>query len=239
MAARPRVLVNMAVSADGKVDTVARRGARISGPADSARVDRLRADADAVVVGGHTLLAEDPRLTVRDPALIEKRLIAGRPAQPTKIAVVSHIDGPGGPDSLPGESRFLSDGTGRVIVHTTTRSSPAVIAWLESQGAEVSVHDGQRVDLRVMLGELANTGLEQLLVEGGGTLVSALLADGLVDEIQLAVAPLILGGEGAPTPVGGRGLGRDEAIQLDLLDAAPDADGDVILRYRVPGAVSS
>ena len=61
MIERPRILVNMAVTADGKVDTVARRGARISGPADSARVDRLRAEADAVMVGGRTLLAEDPR----------------------------------------------------------------------------------------------------------------------------------------------------------------------------------
>ncbi len=57
----------MAMTADGKIDTVARTGARISGTADSARVDRLRADSDAVMVGGRTLLAEDPRLTVRDP----------------------------------------------------------------------------------------------------------------------------------------------------------------------------
>ena len=56
-AMRPHVLVNMAVTADGKIDTVERRGARISGPADTARVDRLRAESDAVMVGGRTLLA--------------------------------------------------------------------------------------------------------------------------------------------------------------------------------------
>ena len=58
---RPDVIVNMAMTADGKIDTVERRGARISGAADSARVDRLRASVDAVMVGGHTLLREDPQ----------------------------------------------------------------------------------------------------------------------------------------------------------------------------------
>jgi 2,5-diamino-6-(ribosylamino)-4(3H)-pyrimidinone 5'-phosphate reductase len=235
MPMRPWVLVNMAVTADGKIDDVSRRGARISGPADTARVDRLRADADAVAVGGHTLLAEDPRLTVRDPSLVQERLGAGRPAQPAKVAVVSHVDPPGGPAALPATSRFLGEGDGRVIVHTTTRSSDAAIAWLEAHGADVTVHDGPSVDLMAMLDELRGRGIDRLLVEGGSTLVAALLADGLVDEFQLAIASLILGGEGAPTPVGGPGLTRERAISLDLLDVARDADGDVLLRYRLPG----
>ena len=57
---RPHVLVNLAMTADGKIDTVARAGARISGAADTVRVDQLRAAADAVMVGGRTLLGEDP-----------------------------------------------------------------------------------------------------------------------------------------------------------------------------------
>lgn len=223
----------MAMSADGKVDDVGRRGARISGARDTARVDRLRADADAVMVGGHTLLAEDPRLTVRDPALVEARRRAGRSAQPAKVAVVSQIDAPGGVDALPAESRFLGDGGGRVLVHTTRRSGAAGIAWLESHGAEVTVHESHRVALPTMLEALAGTGIERLLVEGGGTLVAAFLADDLVDELHLAVAPFILGGEDAPTPVEGPGLARDEAIGLELLEATPDADGGVVLRFRV------
>jgi 2,5-diamino-6-(ribosylamino)-4(3H)-pyrimidinone 5'-phosphate reductase len=234
MRPRPFVIVNMAVSADGKVDTVARRGARISGPADTARVDRLRADADAVAVGGRTLLAEDPRLTVRDLALVRGRIAAGRPAQPMKVAVVSHIDAPGGPDALRPGSRFLGEGDGSVIVHTTRRSDEAAVAWLRAQGAEVVVHEGPRVDLPAMIDHLASRGIERLLVEGGGTLVAALLSENLVDELQLAVAPIVLGGESAPTPVGGPGLGRDEAIRLALIDAERNDESDVILRYRLP-----
>jgi len=233
MPTRPWVLVNMAVSADGKVDDVARQGARISGPGDTARVDRLRAESDAVMVGGHTLLAEDPRLTVRDPGLIEGRRQAGRSAQPAKVAVISRIDLPGAADALPETSRFLGDGGGRVLVHTTAQTSSAAVAWLEERSAVVSLHEGPRVDLPAMLDDLADDGIERLLVEGGGTLVAALLADRLVDELQLAVAPLILGGEAAPTPVEGPGLTRDQAVELELLEAAPDQDGGIVLRYRV------
>jgi riboflavin-specific deaminase-like protein len=233
MPSRPHVLVNMAVTVDGKIDTVARRGARISGPADIARVDRLRADAVAVLVGGHTLIGEDPRLTLRDPELVERRLAAGRPAQPTKVAAVSRIDLPGGVAALPPDSRFLEEGGGRVIVHTTTRSGPDAIEWLAGRGAEVIVHAGSRVDLAAMLEQLAARGVDRLLVEGGGTLVAGLLEAGLVDEIQLAVAPLIVGGETAPTPVGGPGRHIDEAVRLRLLSATSGADGDVVLRYGV------
>jgi 2,5-diamino-6-(ribosylamino)-4(3H)-pyrimidinone 5'-phosphate reductase len=230
---RPNVLVNMAVTADGKIDTFERRGARISSPADRARVDRLRAEVDAVMVGGHTLLREDPRLTVRDPALAEQRRRDGREPQPMKVAAVSRIDPPGGPDALPTESRFLADGGATVRIYTTTRSDPAAIAWLEAQGARVTVHDTRRVDLEALLVDLADDGIGRLLVEGGGTIVASLLASGLVDGIELAVAPVIFGGETAPTPVGGSGWRFEEAIPLTLADATLDDDGGVLLRYHI------
>lgn len=221
----------MAVTADGKIDTVDRSGARISGPADTARVDRLRAAADAVMVGGHTLLGEDPRLTVRDPALVEQRSRLGQPAQPIKVAVVSRIGAPGGTEALPQDSRFLADGGGRVIIFTTTRTDAAAIDWLRARGVETVVDDAHRIDLATALGHLATAGVEHLMVEGGGTLVAALLAEGLVDEIQLAIAPLIFGGERAPSPVGGPGLASREVIRLSLAGVEQDGDDDVILRY--------
>ncbi|MFV2063451.1 MAG: RibD family protein [Chloroflexota bacterium] len=233
MQKRPYVLVNMAMTADGKIDTVERRGARISGPADGARVDRLRAATDAIMVGGHTLLQEDPRLTVKDRDLEAKRVEEGRTAQPMKIGVVTRIGLPGEDGSLPQDSRFLNEGGGRVSLHTTTRTSQKVVRWLESQGAEVQLHDGQRVDLTAAVKALRDEGVEHLMVEGGSTLVSTLLLAGLVDELQLAVAPLVFGGADAPTPVGGPGLDRSDAIDLTLESASPDEDGDVVLRYLV------
>jgi riboflavin-specific deaminase-like protein len=223
----------MAMTADGKIDTFERRGARISGSADTARVDRLRAEADGVLVGGHTLLGEDPRLTVRDTSLSQDRVRAGRPAQPTRIGVVSVISIPGGPDSLPSDSRFLGDGSGHVIICTTRRTDAGAIDWLESRGARVVVHDGPRVDLASALATIVEMGVERLLVEGGSTIVAALLEAQLVDEIQLSVAPMLFGGESAPTPVGGSGWVAGDAIRMDLADVARDADGDAVLRYLV------
>lgn len=236
MARRPHVLVNMAVTADGKIDTVARRGARISGPVDTASVDRLRADVDAILVGGHTLLREDPRLTVRDERLVKGRRAGGRSSQPMRIGVVSRIGRPGEPDALPADSRFLGSGGGQVVICTTTRTSRAAVEWLEEQGARVLVHGSRRVELSETMAELPAAGIERLLVEGGSTIVAAFLAAGLVDELRLAMAPLIVGGETAPTPVGGPGVGIDEAIRLRLRDASPSADGDVVIVYDVEAA---
>ncbi len=237
---RPYVLVNMAMTADGKIDTVEGLGARISGAADTARVDRLRAASDAVMVGGRTLLAEDPRLTVRDTALLDERVHQGRPAQPVKVGVITRIarSGDGAP-ALPSPSRFLEDGGGQVIVATTTRTAPADVDWLRGRGGHVIVHDATRVDLARLLAELHERGIERLMVEGGSTLVAALLDAGLVDELQLAVAPLLFGGREAPTPVGGDGRRREEAIRLSLLETSIDDDGDVILRYAVERAPGS
>ena len=232
---RPYVLVNMAVTADGKIDTVARQGARISGPSDSARVDRLRADVDAVMVGGKTLLQEDPRLTVRDAALSQGRIRAGLPGQPMKVGVASRIGAPDTPHGLPRASCFLTDSGGRVVVCTTTRSDPAALDWLRAEGAVVLVDEADRVDLPSALTALSGMGVERLMVEGGSTLIAALVEAGLVDELPLAVAPLIFGGESAPTPVGGPGWTADEAIRLSLVDATPTDDGDVVLRYRLAG----
>jgi 2,5-diamino-6-(ribosylamino)-4(3H)-pyrimidinone 5'-phosphate reductase len=233
MQARPTVTVNMAVTADGKIDTFERRGARISGAADTARVDRLRAEADAVMVGGHTLLGEDPRLTVRDPALADQRRREGREPQPMKVAAVSRIGPPGGPDSLPAASRFLTDGGATVFLATTRATDAEAQEWLSGQGVRLIVHEGPRVDLARLLDELGERGIAQLMVEGGGTLVAALLEAGLVDELQLAVAPLLLGGEDAPTPVAGQGWALAGAVRLALLGTDIDEDDDVILRYRV------
>jgi 2,5-diamino-6-(ribosylamino)-4(3H)-pyrimidinone 5'-phosphate reductase len=226
----------MAMTADGKIDTVERAGARISGAADTFRVDQLRAAADAVMVGGRTLLREDPRLTVREATLSARREQDGRAAQPAKVAVVSRVGRPGEVGALPARSRFLHDGGGQVIVCTSGRSDPLAVAWLERQGARVLVLGDERVDLAAALSALAALGVERLMVEGGSTLLAALLEAGLVDELQLAVAPLLFGGESAPTPVGGRGWSRADAIELALVGSDTSPDGDVVLRYRVAGS---
>jgi riboflavin-specific deaminase-like protein len=233
---RPYVFVNMAATVDGKIDTVARRGARISGPADTARVDALRAGADAILVGGHTLLGEDPRLDIRNSVLVARRETAGRKSQPMKVGVVSTMGAFGAHDGLPVDSRFVGDGSTDVVVFTTIATDSRVVDELHARGATVITHDRERVDLERALTTLAQHGVERLMVEGGSTIVAALLTADCVDEIQIAIAPVIFGGDAAPTPVGGPGLGIDDAIRLSLADVDTSPDGDVIARYLVDAA---
>ncbi|MCJ7712694.1 MAG: dihydrofolate reductase family protein [Chloroflexi bacterium] len=233
MSGRPHVLVNMAMTADGKVDTAARGGARISSRADERRVDVLRADADAVMVGGHTLVAEDPRLTVRSPDLIAARRQRGSEPQPMRVGIVSALPDPRTGSSLPTPSRFLAGEPARVLVFTTELTGAVARRRLEAAGAEVVVLGERRVNLDAALRHLAGTGVTQLLVEGGGTLVEALLREGLVDELHLFVAPLIIGGSGAPTPVEGPGFATADAVALRLVDSTVVDDNGLVLRYQI------
>ena len=204
---RPYGLINVAMTADGKLDTVERRGAAISSPRDKARVDGLRADADAVMVGGHTLAGEDPRLTVKSADLRAARVARGVSENPAKVAVASQ-------PALRPDSRFLTAGPARRILFTTSQAAPAQVALLREQGVEVYVLGATQVDLPAALRTLYDLGIRRLLVEGGGTLNFELLRLRLVDELQIYVAPLIFGGATAPTLAAGAGLARAAAIHL-------------------------
>jgi 2,5-diamino-6-(ribosylamino)-4(3H)-pyrimidinone 5'-phosphate reductase len=222
---RPYVVLNIAVSVDGKTDTVARQGAAISSPHDRQRVDRLRAESDAVMVGGRTLLGDDPRLTVKSGALRAERQSRGLSENPIKVGVVSIA-------TLRSGSRFLTAGPARIVLFTTQQTDPQQVEQLRQHGAEVVVIGEKQVNLPAALLHLKNVGVERLLVEGGGTLNMELMKLKLIDEIYLYIAPLIFGGEAAPTFVDGTGLERDEAVHLKLIEVVHHEDGDVLLHYQ-------
>ncbi len=222
----PHVIVNAAMTADGKIDSVARAGAAISSAADMARVDRLRAEVDAVLVGGRTLIEGDPRLTVKSEELRARRKAAGRTENPAKIGVVSVA-------SVRPESRFMTAGPARRILYTTTRSPHSQVELLERAGAEVYVRGDTRVDLLGMMGSLHDLGLREVLVEGGGTIIAELFRFGLVDELSVYVAPRIFAGASAPTLADGEGFTPGRAPRLELLSMEKiDDEGGVLLRYR-------
>jgi 2,5-diamino-6-(ribosylamino)-4(3H)-pyrimidinone 5'-phosphate reductase len=224
---RPFVTLNVAMTADGKTDTVARCGATISSPHDLARVDRLRAESDAVLVGGRTLLGDDPRLTVKSADLRVERRARGLEENPIKVGIVSNAD-------LRDDSRFLTAGPAQVMLFTTQRTSPAQIIRLRERGAQVFVMGERRVDLVRAFHRLREHGVKRLLVEGGGTLNAELLRLRLVDEVYLYIAPLIFGGADAPTLADGVGLQRKEAIHLQLSTAETLRDGGIVVHYVLP-----
>ena len=224
---RPFVFINVAMSADGKIDTFERKGAGISSAMDKVRVLRLRAESDAVMVGGHTLLDEDPKLTVKTAELRDERKAKGLSENPIKVGVVTRAD-----IKLDGD--FMTAGPARRVIFTTSQTSPEQITILSENGAEVYVLGEKRVNLDLALDALHNLGVRRLMVEGGGSLNFELLRAGLVDELSVYMAPKIFGGQSAPSLAAGEGLAESAAVDLKLVDIKVfDEAGGVLIRYRL------
>lgn len=223
---RPFVFINIAMTADGKIDTFERKGAEISSRWDKERVDKLRAESDAVMVGGRTLLDEDPKLTVKSEALRAERVKRGLFPNPVKVGIVSEVN-------IHPDSMFLNTGPAQIVIFTTHRTSKDQIDFLRSRSVDVHIYDSQRVDLSQALGTLKELGIQRLMVEGGATLNFELLKLRLVDEITAYIAPMIFGGASAPTMAAGSGLERHAAIPLKLAIIEKEENGGVLLKYLV------
>jgi riboflavin-specific deaminase C-terminal domain len=223
---RPFVFINVAMTADGKIDTFERKGAAISSQQDKERVDQLRASADAIMVGGRTLLDEDPKLTVKSEGLRVERVASGLSPNPIKVGIVTQAN-------IKADSNFLSAGPADIVIFTTQRTSKEHLALLKSRRVDVYVDNAEKVDLQSALAILKEIGVDRLMVEGGSTLNFELIRLGLVDEITAYVAPMIFGGESAPTTAAGSGLKRNEAIPLKLVKTETWEDGSVLLKYQL------
>lgn len=227
---RPYVFINVAMTADGKIDTFERKGAAISSQRDKERVDKLRAESDAVMVGGKTLLDEDPKLTVKSEVLRSDRVARGFSPNPVKVGIVTQAN-------IKPDSAFLNAGPAGIVIFTTRQTSKAQVSFLESCGVNMYVHDSERVNVQSALATLKELGINRLMVEGGATLNFELLNLGLVDEVTAYVAPMIFGGETAPTMAAGSGLIRSEAIPLKLIYMENGDDGGVLLQYLIERSI--
>ncbi len=224
MMRKPFVFVNAAMSVDGKISTVERKQVRISNDADLRRVDGLRAGVDAVLVGMTTVVGDDPKLTVKSEKLRKKRINDGRPENPMKVTV-------GKVDSIDIDSDFLDYGDAEVVIFTTEKSDPQKISELRKK-ARIFIAGKKRVDLGYMMGTLREMGVERVMVEGGATINYELIREGLVDEIYVAIAPIIFGGNSAPTLMDGNGFTEKDAVRLELI--GNEKLGDlIILKYRI------
>lgn len=193
MTGRPYTVVSCCISLDGFLDDAGRRRLLLSNPADLDRVDRVRAGSDAILVGAGTVRQDDPRLVVRSSVLRAERRAAGMPESPAKVTVTSTGD-------LDPRARFFTAGASERLVYC---ASPAAARLRSRIGPAATVVDaGGRPALGAVLDDLAGRGVERLMVEGGRDVLTQLLAGGLADELQLAVAPVFVGDARSPRFVG-------------------------------------
>ncbi|WP_226480942.1 2,5-diamino-6-(ribosylamino)-4(3H)-pyrimidinone 5'-phosphate reductase [Natrinema amylolyticum] len=216
------VIVNAAASADGKLSSRRREQLAISGEDDFARVDRLRAESDAVAVGVGTVLADDPHLTVKDDDLRDQRREAGRSANPARVVVDSS-------GRTPTDAAILDDAATTYLC--LSEAAPVDRRLELADHAELLTAGDDRVDLLRAFAALQEQGIEQIMVEGGGELIFSLFEAGLVDELRVFVAPKIIGGRDAPTLADGEGFVA-EFPTLELADIERLDDG-VVLTWRV------
>lgn len=222
---RPYVIVNTAMSADGKLSTRERRQVKISGSQDFNRVDRLKAGSDAVMVGIGTVLADNPSLTVKSEECRKNRLGRGTDLHPVRIVVDSHA-------RTPPDAKILHKEEGKRIIAVSKQADAAKVRELEKY-ATVIVAGDERVDLAQMMDELGRMGIRRVMVEGGGTLIAGLITAGLVDEIYTFIGNIIIGGKDAPTLADGPGFVKEaDFCRLVLLETRKIEEG-VLLHWKV------
>jgi 2,5-diamino-6-(ribosylamino)-4(3H)-pyrimidinone 5'-phosphate reductase len=217
---RPFVFINAAMSADGKISTIARKQVRISGKEDMLRVDALKARTDAVMVGVGTVLADDPKLTIKSDALKRERINQGRTENPLRIVVDSNA-------RTPVTAAMLGP---NALIAVAQQAPRHKVEELDTK-AELLVVGESKVDLAALLASLKDRGINSVLVEGGATLNFALLSLGLVDEIYTYVGNIVIGGSSAPTLVNGDGLTSD-FVKLKLRQIRQVGDG-VLIKWTV------
>lgn len=220
---RPLVTISYAQTLDGRLATRSGSSRWISGEASLRHTHRLRAAHDAIMVGVGTVLADDPRLTVR--------LVEGR--DPLRVVVDSRL-------RTPLDAAVLRDGAASgTLLASTDLAPPERRAAVEGLGAAVLVHSPDeegRVDLEPLLAALSERGVGSVMVEGGAGLITALLRQQLADRLAITVAPKILGsGISAVGDLGIDDLGR--ACLIDGLEVERYGDDLVLtgsLRYADP-----
>ena len=225
MPGRPYVLLSAAMSVDACIDDASRDRLVLSDDADLDRVDEVRAGVDAILVGAGTIRRDDPRLLVRSAQRRAERVAAGRGGTPLKVTLT-------GTGELDPGSRFFTTGDAEKLVYAPGAAAGRARARV---GAVATVVDaGMPLDLHRVLADLRGRGVERLMVEGGSAVHTLFLTAGVVDEIQLAVAPFFVGDAGAPRFVGSGRFPHDADHRMRLAEAR--AVGDlVLLRYLLGG----
>jgi 2,5-diamino-6-(ribosylamino)-4(3H)-pyrimidinone 5'-phosphate reductase len=218
---KPYVILNAAMTLDGKIATKT-GSSEISGKEDLERVHKLRKEVDGIIVGINTVIIDDPRLTVH-------KILSKEEDNPIRVVVDSKA-------RTPINSRILNDDAKTIIAISNNAKnkveSKENCKRLEKV-ANVFYSGDKQVDLNDLMKYLYENGIETLMLEGGSTLNFSMIREKLIDEIKIAIAPMVVGGRLAKTLFDGEGFDyMDEAIKLDFKSSYA-VGKDLVLEYTV------
>jgi 5-amino-6-(5-phosphoribosylamino)uracil reductase len=193
-AGHPYVMLKCAMSIDGFIDDSSPNRLILSNDDDFDRVDAIRAEVDAIMIGANTLRKDNPTLLIRSLKRKESRRYLGRPENITKVIVTAS-------GRIDSKSRLFEDRESENIIYTVDTEKARLAGELHGLATVVGF-PGSTVNLHDLLTDLGGRGIRRLLVEGGTKVSTQLLAADLVDELHVAIAPFFVGEENAPRFVG-------------------------------------
>jgi diaminohydroxyphosphoribosylaminopyrimidine deaminase / 5-amino-6-(5-phosphoribosylamino)uracil reductase len=214
----PFVHLKMAVTLDGKIATRTGDSRWVAGPESRARAHELRHRYDAILVGSGTVAIDDPLLTDRS---------GGRRRRPlVRVVLDERLE-------LSLESQLVKTvGDAPLVVFAGPGSDPSKISTLEERGVEIAVTDTR--DLKAVLKQLEQRGIQSVLVEGGATVAGELIQSKLINKITFFIAPKIVGGRDALSAIGGEGVARmADALELQTFEITPRGRDIEVTGYPV------
>ncbi|MEU5958780.1 dihydrofolate reductase family protein [Streptomyces sp. NPDC047525] len=220
MTARPYVLLSAATSVDGYLDDTSDNRLLLSNAEDFDRVDEVRASCDAILIGATTMRRDNPRLLVNSGERRAARVAAGKSAYPLKVTVTASGD-------LDADLKFWHHGDDK-LVFTVDSALDKVKTTLDGLADVVST--GPELDWGLVLDELGRRGVDRLMVEGGGTIHTQLMAQDLADEVHLAIAPLLVGQPEAARFLGAADYPDGSTARMKVLEVRA-IDDVVFVRY--------
>ena len=219
----PYTILSCSISLDGYLDGATPERLVLSNEADLDRVDEVRAECDAILVGAATVRNDNPRLLVRNPRLRQERRTRGLGETPTKVTITEH-------GQLDACSNFFATGDSEKLVYCSRRAVPVARRRL---AAVATVIDGGRpVEVPRLTEDLYDRGVRRLLVEGGGRVHTQFLTAGIADELQLVVAPFFVGTSRARRFVGDGAFPWNPGHRAHLAETRQIGDV-VLLRYAL------
>jgi 2,5-diamino-6-(ribosylamino)-4(3H)-pyrimidinone 5'-phosphate reductase len=214
---RPKVIVNCAMSADGKLALPNKKQIRISDKNDIKRVYELRHKCDAVLVGIESVLLDDPKLTVNEN-------FVKNPKQPLRIILDSKC-------RTPKDALILNEISKTIIFSLKGHEKKFDQKNVEVIGLKAT--ENKLINLEIMLDYLHQIGINKLLVEGGGSVIWSFLRDKLVDDLYAYIGPFIIGGKKTPTMTDGTGIKNEgDIIILKIISVNRSGDG-ILIHYKI------
>lgn len=216
----PFVVMKTAMSLDGKIATKIGNSKWISGEQSRTIVHELRNQYSGIMVGINTIIKDDPLLNIRN--------ITGKTKNPIRIIIDSTA-------RIPLETKVLNTPEiSQTIVAVTDKAPLKKINQIKQHGNHVIIcqQTNKRVDLKNLMQELAKRNIDSILLEGGGTLNYEALKHGIIDKVIAFIAPKIIGGKNALTPVEGEGISQlNNAIELNNMKIIQSGQDIMIEAY--------